>query len=611
MTDYKRIILAQFGVTSPLVFFSPYRGLVWWRKVSLTQDEIDASFWTTNFNASFDDPEAVDETVIINTVSWRGRQLSEIDNLDDLFLEGVINSFFMDVDTQILYIKNFDYLPAWQTPDLVSGVVTGVATMADVDAEGRPFNAAFGGLEYEMRLIESSITDHFKLDNWSNNIMQFENFSFALLNPDGQYDNTRDDVLNQTAKVLMAEVPSNQPILIDDFVVIAQGNISDVSFPDAETAQVTVADIRSAWDDIIPATVYPVNYLGILDPESRLIDKNMPLVLGQCLKVPAYYIGSDGSNDVFHVSYATSDDPISAITSAYELIEGQYVALTINGVDLSNGTVSIQLDEATDQSKVFCDVVGRVAPSISVSDPVGNTAIDMAVKIIAAWAQVPFITSYFNVGNITAVRDRRPYQISLAFPLGGVTMTEAIEQCTFSVNTVFYTNGQVLDIAEMTVSTNNPKVVYVDDLVNVPPIVWDQQDYMSRISTEYSRDYGRDIPKTIADAQFEDSARSRYIFTKQYNFGTGLVLESDAQAIGFERYNWSVLMRPRIVLEFGGPMEIEFLDVVSFNYRQYDRQRLQPALYRVTSISRTRNSAELTFIENQAVAIGHRIGRQL
>lgn len=608
MTDYKRIILAQFGVTEPLGFFSPYRGLVWWRKVSLTQDDIDASFWTVNFGASFDDPLVIDEQVIINTVSWSGRQLSEIDNLDDLFREDIINSFFMDIDAQILYIKNFDFLPVWQTPNLVSGVVSGVATMADVDANGRPFNAAFGGFEYEIRLIDSSITDQFKLDNWSNNIMQFENFSFSLLNPDGRYDTVRDDVMNQTAKLFMAEVEADKAVDINDFNVIATGAISDVSFPDADTATVTVSDIRSNWEDTFPKDIYPETFLGET-VRAGLIGKNFPIVFGACRMVPAYLL-QEGSN-LYHLSWASAEYPIQSVGDLVWDNNGIIELVSKGNVDLINGTIELESGSTADGQNVIYarSMSGIVAQSISLTDPTPNTAIDTAVFLALIWAGKPFVSSYFNISHIREVRDRRPYQVGLAFPVGGAPLTKAIEACTFSVNTVFYTNGQVLDIAEMTVDTSSPEAVYTDDLINSPPIVWDKNDYMSRIATGYNVNYQNNSFVVIADSQFEESAISRYILSQQYNFETVLTQEADATAMGLERYEWSVLIRPRITLQFGGPMEIEFLDVVSFDYLQYGRQRLQDALYRVTAISRTRNTAELTFIENQAIAIGHRIGR--
>jgi len=118
MTDYKQVIIAQVGSTTPARFFAPFGGLVWSRNFYLTQAEQDASFWTAKFNASY--RSVNDDIISINTVTWEGQQLSRYDSLAELSNVLVQDAFFFDTDAQVLYIKNFYNYPPWQTPGITA-----------------------------------------------------------------------------------------------------------------------------------------------------------------------------------------------------------------------------------------------------------------------------------------------------------------------------------------------------------------------------------------------------------------------------------------------------------------------------------------------------------
>ena len=175
--------------------------------------------------------------------------------------------------------------------------------------------------------------------------MQFDSFSFQLENPDGRYDDVRDDVMNQTTKILMAEVPADKKVEIDDFVVISSGAVRDVSFPDANTAQLTASDIRANWGDTFPKEVYPSTYLGEIVRDG-LVGQNMPVVFGQCSMVPAYLL-EEGSN-LYHLSWATAEYPIQSVGDLAWNNNGVLEIVSKGAVDLANGTVVLDPGSSAD-----------------------------------------------------------------------------------------------------------------------------------------------------------------------------------------------------------------------------------------------------------------------
>lgn len=590
MTTYKQVIIAQIGSTNPVDRIVPFEGLIWSKNFYLSQEDQDNSFWTTKFNASYEDVNTQD--IDINTVTWSGQQLTSFDSLLELSYTYVQDAFYFDSEMQVLYIKNFYNYPPWQTTGMSVGIVAGYSSMADVGIDNRPINEAYFGQEHEPRLIASSVDDYQELEDWKQNQMVFKNATILLINSDGELDGLRAQVMNQRMDILLAYVPSDEFIEDIDFNVVTTGIISDVSFPDENTVSITASDRRKSWEDTIPAIVYEAGF-GPLLPGAEPIDKNMQMVIGYCAKVPCVTL--DEASGQYHAGYATTETPLQAISQVYTLENDTYTTVAYS-YDLDTGIITLNIPGNADNGTVVADVDGIIAPSISGST-VSNSPLDIALFLINEFGGMPYVESLFDIETINSINSQRDTPAGYLIPIGGEVLRDVVEKCTFSINTVMYQKGSKITASVIEPSPFPVKTIYPDMLESMPGIAYDNADYMSRILTSYQKDHARDIYITTLEDTYEQDAVALYQFKVQYDFETILLDNVYAEIIGHERYyrEWQIL--PELQVNFTSPIEFGFMDTVEFHYFMNGRDMLPNAIYRVTGLSKIKRTAKLEYIE--------------
>lgn len=592
MVNYKQVIIAQIGKTTEVPFFTPAEGLIWSRNYYLDTADQAASFWNTAFGATFDDSNTGADVISVNTVSWEGQQLARYDTLAELSNTLVQDAFHFDYDAQVLYVKNFNNHPCWQTDGTSAGIVIGYSSMPDVLPGKRPFNTAYFGQEHEPRLIASSVNDTQELEDWQLNQMVFKNIKLSLINSDGALDDLRNQILNQRLDLLLADVPSTQEIESLDFNVVSTGVVTDVSFPDEDTISITASDRRKAWEDTIPNLKYAEGFGGLVAGDDA-VNKTMQMVIGTAYKVPCVTL--DEANGKYHVGMASGDDPLDSVSAVYTFDAGSYTSVSFTA-DLSTGIITLTTPADADNGDICADVVGITAPSISGGSG-ENTPLDIAIYLIANYGSMPYVESLWNRTKINAIRNARNFPAGIFIPIEGETLSDVVERCTFSINTVFFQSGSKISAATITANETPAATIYADQLATMPGISYGTDDYMSRISVGYHQDCNQDIFRVVADDTHEADAVKAYQYKVEYEFDTILKDITYASVVGAERYDlaWQILADLDMSLE--SPIDFDYLDTVEFNYLMNGRQMLPNALYRVTGLSKINRTAKLEYIE--------------
>lgn len=592
MVDYKQVIIAQVGTQQLEDFFTPYSGPLWFRKLYLSKAEQDASFWTVNFNAKYDDLNDIE--VLINTVSWKGSHLTMYNNLDDLYFSEVSQAFYFDQLSQSLYIKNFgpDH-PPWQTKGITAGVVTGMSTVADTDRYDRPANQAYFGLDHEPRIVTSDYDDSQHLEDWAQNEMVFKSISIDFINSDGRFDSIRSDIMNQRIDILAANAPAKDEILDSHFKVVATGVVDNVSFPNENTMRITASDRRKVWEDTFPSAVYSIGFGG-LTVDSNLIGQNMQMVIGQRNKVPCQIL--DKANNKYHIGYADVLNQLTSVSQAYAVNEdGTYVPIN-HTVDLSTGIITPTIIADNEDKDIAVDCIGLNAPNIT-GGTGGNTPIDIAIYLIELFGGMIYFDDFFDIDNINAVRNERAFNSGIYIEPGGVELRDVIEKCTFSVNSVFFQKGAVFSIATISEELTYNTEVMPDVFIAMPSIDYKTNDYMSRISVGYNKDNTSGLYNWYLDNTHEEAAVTAHNYKVQYDFETILINEADAREMATERYERNYIIVPSISGDLANPADFDFLETIRFNFKMNGRQMLPDALYRVTGGSKVKKQFTFQLIK--------------
>lgn len=576
MTNTKQIVLIQADILAPETYMSNYKPGVWWKKKFLTDAEKAASFWTTNFNATFDDLE--EDRVTISSFAVGTDRYQRRTNKDDL--SNLTQAFSYDTTNQDLYVTFMDKKQAWQFPAKKSGEANNWVNQAQVTELGPTFSIY--GEDYADPRLTGTINDSQSLDKLEDQKFNYDSYNFELINDDGELDDLRAQIINQVSRILLAEVPDTQIATIDDFALIRYGEVTDVTFTETRV-RVQVTDPRKRYEQAInPKTFNTTDWPSIDD---KFVGKHVPLLLGRTI-IPAIQVDT--------TKFLIADTQFGALNTIHDVfVDGVSAVYTSDTVE---GTVTIPSYTSGD---VTADVTGLDISNV----------VDQIMFFFSSFASLSETSEFFDLDQVQTMRDKN-YTGAYYIGTKGKKLNDVLSELSSGINMwVYPKDGGIYGFRDITPEIPTYEIS-ADELASFPGRNYDNGVFVSTLSIQYKPDYVEDETLTIFDDSLEDQAIENHSIDRSGEFTSTVDNDTNAQTLLTAMYEQRIFAPELLKLEFTDTLPFKLSDYVIFTHKrvndplgQIEKVIIPRSRYRVIQASRINKNCILRRIDEYPTTI--------
>jgi len=485
---------------------------------------------------------------------------TQVDSLSEL--EGLVNTFYYDIPSQILYI-NFDVNDSpYYHNDYRLGITSGYANI-----EGY-----YGQVFYEGRIVslpDISITK----DNSFDGIVQYSRGQISLINKDGIFDDlNNDDIYGQRCSILTSTSTD-----ISTFKYIYTGYIESVSI-DSDNCILTFKDERKKFEKKIPSTVYTLDeYPNLKDSNSN---KVKPIAYGKINNATAICLNEELETIPDYYTFSLADTSFYSI-KAIDKVYIENVEVAFINVDLNKATFQLSKTVYTKGKNVTATFQGYEVGGVLIENP-----LFIIRDVISKYLNTKFSSRYFNVESWTTLENSNLPKCNLYID-EPTTLIDIINQLSISIMGIFIMEKDgVYNYKIQEDEKESVRTIDCREYLEPVKLSFNQDKYANIIRVGYSKDQNEDEYQYEINNSFETSLKLKYRIEKQTDLETNLVNKEDAVAYG-----------NKAILEYGGIYPeytfatsldtegLEILDCIDIELYQIDDNTVGKAKCIVTSIT--------------------------
>lgn len=604
--------------------FVAYEANIWYATLYIASEDEEDSFWVDGFGGNLDgisnDRILISSMYVGNTVYSRVISIEDLRSLSE-------DGFYYDYENQTIYVKFTSTSPWYLNSPIRLGRTFRYTSKAQNDSSGRPTNSIIGDFKSEVRLLDDSVSIGRVEDDLKNNKMVFSGFSFSLINDDGSLDNIRQDVINLGSRIRMAKVENGVTAVESDFIVVRNGYIENVTFPDDKVSLVKCSDPRAIFtqkinNEFLNQTDYP-------DLDDRLVDKRIPIVIGSVKNIPTVRLEATDlvppagstwtTNNTIRflagtVTYGdfTSFEKVYITGSLYwrDATVGKWIRESYEDYELSivstpTTTGECSVDLTTGEITVWGFAGGKITTNCTGFIPGVSSPQDVISEhlmwFLNEFASLLYTESFFWTSEVADVLSRsNGYTGGYYIGTDGETLKKIVDDLASSVNIrLTEKEDRYTLIDEYVPSQSTMSRIYNWELEETPSRDYDTDRYMSSILVKYNKDWTKKEFATKLDDSDEADAIKANSLSYTYEFETNLDNETDAIAISDERYDISPPLH--LDIKFSKHIEYEL-----YEYVKYELQRrngtligeIVDSVYRIVEINKKAKTARLRYIED-------------
>jgi hypothetical protein len=592
----KRFIIANIGSNTEINFLAPHEFAIWGRVLYVSQEDQDASFWTTVFDAGWDDIET--EPVAIVTTVYHGITLmSKVESYAEL--SAIPNSFYFDEPTQVLYVRIYNDTQEWIIPTVYAyGLAVGVIDSSDIDDDDL-INSTIGGIAYHPALITGGMGALITLDNFQNNKMVMDDFTITINNGSGVWDNARAAFYKQRVDVLLADVPEDRPVTADDFKMIRTGVVDEIGYGEDQSFTMRAIDPRRSWDRVAPYDVFTAADFEAPTEERALqtIGKVKPLAIGEMIKIPTVPLSADGdtTNARFCVS-TVAYGPMVSVSGVWEIVDGQEATRANYTFTPSTGILVINTGYTEGDVVVSGQGLALTrsvyGPEYTPATGYNNTPQQVGYWLATVLGAIPNTGGYFDKQSFINSETINS-QCSFYIPIGGEKLIDCVDRITMPANWTMFVEAGKFKAVRVSGDSSSPDRLYPDELAAPPSIEWDASNFATRIQYNYRKSEYNEQARSLFDDSLEAALIPRYRVSVLAEVDSPLASESAAITFKDERYERVAFIPAVLECQMLETPRWNMFDFVIFDYIMDGRRRLPELIYRVIGLDKVGMSATL------------------
>lgn len=526
----KTLVIAEIN-KDKLITLINYQPGIWWGKLTLSVDEKAASFWVTAFGGSLTD---YNETILdINSLNIGITQYNRVNSVSDLYLQNT--SFYWDTATQTIYVRTDN--PYWIYGTVSAGVIRSFIDKLQYDESGFATSLTEN---YEPRLYLDSVEITESLDPSEYGIFRYDGIQVKIDNSDGEYDNIEEESAGQGMRILYGHCEDTEDITIDDVSVVRSGYVERIEFEGFDTATITGKDKRKKWSDKIGTTIFnTTDYPALPD---KLVDKRLPLTIGQCFNVPCEQINAS-------TQFMFSDDALGNTLKVDQVyVDGVATASTGTGADGTFIVASYTTGKVTANVNSTCTL----------------TDVDKLLLLLNYYQGLAYLDSNFDIDEVDAANAVSTTG-GIYVGTGGEPLNNVIEQLLTNMGAWLIQKGEVFTIRKFTRTRPALREIFNDELPESPKWYFDEEQFVSSVTTQYHKDEAEKEYLSVYDNSLEADAIANQYRLNNKVIETTIISDTEAAATGLTYYERFAEV-PRTI-EIGVLSDISELypsDVISF-----------------------------------------------
>lgn len=602
----KKIKILELDITVLKETFTTYSAGIWQRTMSVPELVQNASPIVTIFGGTWDDQGF--DPIQIGSVRVANDILGSVDSIEELREQD--GSFYFDFPSQVLYLALFDYDPAWYYRSYKTGETSGFISQAQmqlINDRLYPVDSYIGASYYEPRLDGDLSIDE-SVDDQKNGIFIFDDVNASILNGDGEFDNIRDNVTGNEARVLIAhiadspeeEIATGFPYKIradrSDFNVVREGIVEDVDYSNPNRPVIKAIDRRSDWSQTIGENL--LNTTDFPDLEDNLIDKRRPIIIGtvqgtKCVRVEPK--PTSAANTDFLVCDTTIGD--------IDLVDGIYFDGKISGTDVDRFLTSGEYSLNTSTGILTVNNYSSGNAYFYGTAAGMNNPVEIILFLLQEYAGLSYIPSNYNLNEIEQVRSLG-YHTHVYIDEKGEQLFKTIEKLILDIQIDFFQQGSVLTMRKGNEERASTEDIPVEQITDNPAgWVNDRTDTVKTISVGYNRDYRLDSFETYYDATKEQEAIDGNLKAIDKVFETNLTDAGDVQTIYDEYYSRFTAPSRTVTINRTWPFKAGLTDFVTFKVARQgldgEKKVFERALYKIVQLNQNNNTAEIVYFSDR------------
>jgi hypothetical protein len=602
----RKIELYQVGQTTITEDFTPYAAGIYWRKMSLSDEDRALSPIETIFSATWDSTLS-NEPVSITGVTFDEIQLSEVNTIAELYLQD--GSFYFDEANQDLYVAIFDYRNFIINDVVQLGQTLGFidqAQLVDINGINYPLETMVGSVYYDPRLNDVSISE--KISDQKNGLFVFGDLEASIKNNDGEYDFIADSITGNQAVLLVANIsdspeeeietgfPYKLAATAEDFKISRKGIVQTVDYSDPDNPNIKAIDIRANWTQTIGENLLTVSEFPNLP--DKYIDKRKPIAIGTIQGVKGIPLRDNATAASF--DYFICDTTHGAIQSVSQVyFKGQ---LGTGDVDrfLTGGEYSVNLSTGiiTISNCVKGDVhVYGVFTTM-------EETVEIILYLLNLYENIAYIDSNFNKEEIEEVRSQ-DYTTHVYITERGNTLIKVIEKLCDDIKIDFFQQGEVLTMRESNKRRASVEEIENFQIIDNPPS-WDNNrtDTIKTISVDYNPDYRTKLSETYYDNSLLQEAIDNNRNAVDEVFSVNLNSVTDIETIYDLFYNRFVEVPRTVTLRRTIPFTARVADFVTFpvvrTINGIEKIIFNNGIYKITDYNEIENTIEAVWFADSS-----------
>lgn len=527
----KTLVICEVNKVKIISFLINYQPGIWWAKLTLYPDEKAASFWVTAFGGSLTDYN--EETLDINSLTIGITQYNLVGSVSDLYLQA--QSFYWDSVTQTIYVRTDN--PYWIYGTVSAGVIRSFIDKLQYDSSGFATSVTEN---YEPRLILDSIDITESLDPSEYGIFRYDGIQVKIDNSDGEYDNIEQESAGQGMRILYGHCDDDSDITIDDIDIVRSGYVERIEFNGFDTVTITGKDKRKKWSDKIGTTIFnTTDYPALPD---KLVDKRVPLTIGQCFNVPCEQINAS-------TGFLFSDTALgNTLKVDHVYVDGVSAAFTGTGAS----GVFVQTGYTT--GKVTADVNSTCT----------LTDVDKLLLLLNYYQGLAYIDSNFDIDEVDAANAVSTTG-GIYVGTGGEALNNVIEQLLTNMGAWLLQKGEVFTIRKFNRNRAASREIFNDELAENPAWYFDEEQFVSSVTTQYYKDEAEKEYRSIYDDSLEADAIANQYRLANKVIETTIISDTEAAATGLTYYQRFAEVPRTIDLQvLSDVSELYPSDVISF-----------------------------------------------
>lgn len=560
----KVINIIEIDIKSLVDIFVTYEPGIRFTTVS---PDIDAGFIDENGNRWFFQGQgskevAVQAVRLIDKTTLEVFDMLPTTSLENLRLQQ--NGFFYDSDTTNLFLNiadNFDISYKY-----LRNVGQTVGFVDKVD-ETRLEKSYYNNLYYNP-LVKTAPSVSYLKDTLYYGVFKFPSFNCTFINEDGFFDEYGKNIYNNS--IIYRQGYEGDEY--EDFVKLYDGIVQNYSTTDSEF-KITGKDKRVTFTRNIPINVLTDKEWQYLNDNNK--NKVKPLAWGSVRNVEPIVLNEEQSSPSNYLFYLCEN--LSSV-EAVRINGSNYTGYTEN---ISEGYISIPYADATTDDSlddITVDFTGGVANGIRIIQEIANDYLGIAYTT----------DNYDTEAWSNAVINGKDYTLYLNDKEEIKKIFEAISFSQFGLLDV--TKEGKLTFRNFERKDQIKTALLYDDWKNDPTRKEDPNEFLTRATFNYDKDYKNDAWRTYEDAKNEGVLLQKYGLHKEKSFEVNLKNLSDVENLSaniIEDRKDIILTYQRTLDLKGGNVGVEFknIEIGDIITAAHDRNQEDYNVYEVTGVT--------------------------